>query len=184
MNDRHRFALPAMSWTISALPGALQRCGALPRGQASGPNTLLRAHLLSDDLMWRPLPRCSGSCRRQRTERRNSGQDFLEQTARHHDPSHLEGDGSAMASDLCADHPACLSVNRAGRHRIELLPIRESTRRVGVFGRLRRSQRNQPPLVAWFLSHAQVRMLVVPAQVGYVIVANWPDAVIRPGAPI
>lgn len=85
MNDRHRFALPAMSLTISALPGALQRRGALQRGQASGPNTLLRAHLFSDDLMWRPLCRCSAPCRRQRTERRNGGQDFLEQTARHHD---------------------------------------------------------------------------------------------------
>ncbi len=103
VNDRHRFALLAMSWTISALPGALQRCGALQRGQASGSNTLLRAHLFSDNLMWRPLCRYSASCRRQRTERRNGGQDFLEQTARHHDLGHLEGDGSAVANDLRAD---------------------------------------------------------------------------------
>jgi hypothetical protein len=30
----------------------------------------------------------------------------------------------------------------------------------------------------------KLAQLVVPAQVGYVIVANWPDALIRPGAPI
>jgi hypothetical protein len=35
VNDRHRFAFLAMSRTISALPRALQRCGALQRAQAS-----------------------------------------------------------------------------------------------------------------------------------------------------
>ena len=30
----------------------------------------------------------------------------------------------------------------------------------------------------------KLAQLVVPALVGYVIVANWPDALIRPGAPI
>jgi hypothetical protein len=40
---------------------------------------------------------------RQWTERRDGGQDFLEQTARYHDLGHLERDGPAVAHDLGAD---------------------------------------------------------------------------------
>jgi hypothetical protein len=104
VNAGHRFALLAtISRTISTLPGALQRCGDGQRRQASGPNTLSRTNLFSDNLIWRPFYRCSASCRRQRTERRNGGPDFLEQTARQNDLSHLNGDGSAAANDLRAD---------------------------------------------------------------------------------
>jgi hypothetical protein len=177
----------------ATLPGALQRSGVLQRGQASGPNTLLRAHLSSDDLMWQPLCRCSAPCQRQRTERSNGGQDSLEQTARHHNLGHLEGDGPTVANDLRADlhqpvaqrgHGPVFYFDGQRQGAQEVSEVVAQCMQLKPHGIRLEAMAGWPSRGDSALAFLDVRSWSFRHRSAMWIIANCPDALIRPGAPI
>ena len=72
-------------------------------GRHTAPKASIRTHVSQRWPITPAVARRSASDRRQRAERTDGGKNFLEQTTRHHDLGHLEGDGPAMANDPRVD---------------------------------------------------------------------------------